>query len=508
MIRPSRRCKTALAAGSSPAPLRVHLPLRSPFCDQPGAILNASPARPDVAIAARASACPGLLHIVPARDGGLCRIKLPGGVLLAAQAQAVAAAAAAHGNGVIEITNRANLQLRGVRPGHADTLIQQLLLAGLGPQGSADETSHTLSARDNVRNVMLSPLAGRDAHAVLDTRPLAAALLNLLQSTPAFAALSPKFSILLDGAEALAATQHAHDIWLATLPPDAHGARLAFGLAGCPPTRGDDAQNSVLAWLRPEHAAALVEALLHAFLQRATPAQARMRDVLSSVAVADLLADIANPVPLFDATDLHHWQRAPVDSTLRFGAHPQHDPALVYVGAQAPLGRLHSALLQQIANLATRFAQSHAALHCTPWQSLIIPDIQAANAPALEHALQALGLVTRADHPMAGLIACAGSAGCAKARADVKADALALSAHIAPGTEVHLSGCERSCAAAHTAAWTLLASAPGYYDVYQRAAPASDPDARFGTLRAHHLTPDQAGALIRATPHNPDSFDA
>ncbi|MDH0099469.1 precorrin-3B synthase, partial [Pseudomonas sp. GD04158] len=29
----------------------------------------------------RPSACPGLLRIVPALDGGICRIKLPGGVL-------------------------------------------------------------------------------------------------------------------------------------------------------------------------------------------------------------------------------------------------------------------------------------------------------------------------------------------------------------------------------------------------------------------------------------------
>jgi precorrin-3B synthase len=55
-----------------------------------------------------------LWRIVAARDGGICRIKLPGGLLLADQAEAVADAAERFAGGVIEATNRANLQIRGI----------------------------------------------------------------------------------------------------------------------------------------------------------------------------------------------------------------------------------------------------------------------------------------------------------------------------------------------------------------------------------------------------------
>ena len=41
----------------------------------------------------RPSGCPGLLRVVQALDGGICRIKLAGGVITAAQALAVAHAA-------------------------------------------------------------------------------------------------------------------------------------------------------------------------------------------------------------------------------------------------------------------------------------------------------------------------------------------------------------------------------------------------------------------------------
>ena len=76
------------------------------------------PAR-TTSISLRPSACPGLLRIVPALDGGICRIKLAGGSITVAQACAVADAAQRYAGGVIEATNRANLQIRGVEIGRA-----------------------------------------------------------------------------------------------------------------------------------------------------------------------------------------------------------------------------------------------------------------------------------------------------------------------------------------------------------------------------------------------------
>ena len=81
----------------------------------------------------RPSACPGLLRIVQALDGGICRIKLPGGVLAANQARVIAEAAQHHASGVLELTNRSNLQIRGVRAESEQDLIRALLDASLGP---------------------------------------------------------------------------------------------------------------------------------------------------------------------------------------------------------------------------------------------------------------------------------------------------------------------------------------------------------------------------------------
>ncbi|MGI2232337.1 precorrin-3B synthase, partial [Burkholderia vietnamiensis] len=77
------------------------------------------------------------MRVVAAADGGLCRIKLPGGRLAAAQARAIADAARRYGSGLIDATNRANLQLRGIRDGAAAPLAGALLDAGLGPNSAA-----------------------------------------------------------------------------------------------------------------------------------------------------------------------------------------------------------------------------------------------------------------------------------------------------------------------------------------------------------------------------------
>ncbi|WP_408511945.1 oxidoreductase [Paraburkholderia sediminicola] len=537
-------------------------------------VLNqASPstALPDAALALRASACPGLLRIVAALDGGICRIKMPGGELNAAQAAAIAYVSERHAAGVVELTNRANLQVRGVRSGHEAALIAALVDAGLGPIratgavdasslppatsadtsdasqfGAADASyprtttapqfpsSISTSAADDVRNVMVSPTAGRDPFALFDTRPLCVELLTLLQTEARFAALSPKFALLLDGGERLARLDHPHDVWLAATQAE-DGVRFVFGLAGCPPgVANADAEVGVrvgadadadadadafqhaeyvdshdapqrprtdntgaLGAVLPAQVTGLVRALLHTFLDLAAADATRMRHLLAAHSVDTLLQHTQTYVdfPLAHDTSLATWQRAtPADATLRLGAHAQRVVGLQHVGGQPPLGRLDAVTLRGLATLSHQ--SGNGTLRMTPWQSVLLPDIAADAAPAVLAEMHALGLACDPAQPITHLIACAGSTGCAKSLADTKADALRLADRLREGVDVHLSGCPRSCAAAHCAPYTLLAAAPGLYDLYRR-----DGQPGFGSCVAHHLTIEQAADMLDPLAH-------
>ncbi|WP_277961579.1 precorrin-3B synthase [Pseudomonas sp. RIT-To-2] len=425
-----------------------------------------SPTQPPVSI--RPSACPGLLRIVQALDGGICRIKLAGGELTAPQARAVADAAERFAGGVVEATNRANLQIRGITGSHP-AMLEGLLAAGLGPRNSGG---------DDVRNLMLSPSAGIDPRMRFDTRPLAARILHSLESRGRLHELSAKFAVLLDGGEALAMHEHAHDLWLA--PVTVQGRMgLGFGLAGCPGT--------ALAAVAPEQGHALVIAVLERFLDVARPEQTRMRHVLEGMSPQDFIAPLSldlwpGPFPV---------QAAGSDC---LGTYPQRQAEQVFVGAAPPLGRLDPGMLRGLARLAEHYGDG--TLRLTPWQSVLLPFVDAGDAAALTLELSALGLLCSSTEPLAGLIACTGSAGCKKGLADTKADARVLATLLPAPQAVHLCGCPRSCAAAHVAPATLLATSAGHYDLYLRDA--GQPG--FGALRARNLDLQAASDLLARLP--------
>jgi len=422
--------------------------------------------------APRPSACPGLLRIVQALDGGICRVKLAGGVLSSQQARAIAEAAERCASGVLELTNRSNLQIRGVLADQQDALIERLLAAKLGPSNPA---------ADDVRNLLLSPAAGLDPHALLDTRPLAGALLELLQNTPALHGLSAKFATQLDGGEALAMREHPHDIWLSALPGTP--ARLAFGLAGCP-------TDTPLGVVDAMQAVQLIEQLLLLFLALAGSEHSRMRQLLGTIPAPELLQQLQTRLPFRVKAAPLDWPRAALSTHAALGTYPQLQTGLYMAAAGARLGRIDAGQLRAVADLAEQYGD--ASLRLTPWQGLLLPNIPEHSAAALLKKLADLGLLTDAQEPLSQLIACTGSAACAKGLSDSKADALRLAERLRASNarpQVHLSACARSCAAAHTAPFTLLASSAGHYQLYQRTPEQPG----FGQLLADAITIDEAG---------------
>jgi precorrin-3B synthase len=451
---------------------------------------------PERMAAVRASACPGLLRIVQALDGGICRIKLPCGELTAAQAEAIALAASRCANANIEIsnsevanieianieiTNRANLQIRGIQTPDADELITALLDAGLGA---------ATPGADDVRNVMVSPSAGIDSAALINTQPLATKILALLQSQTRLHQLSPKFSVSLDGGERLAMLEHPHDFWLSAIPTNTETqiTDFVFGLAGCP------AHSSAIATVATDQVVALVEAAFHTFLDLATPEQARMRQLLQTISAQEFLRHVQKRLPFALSADTSEWRRQPAQSHAHIGVHTQSEASLCYVGAVPPLGRVHATQLRALAQLATQFGDG--TLRLTPWQGVLLPNIENNSTDIVANELQQLGFSTQLNEPLAHLIACTGARGCAKGLADTKADALQLAQLLDKKTMrpvVHFSGCARSCASASTAPFTLLAVATGRYDLFQRDLfQRKESAATFGKLIASDIDISQA----------------
>jgi sulfite reductase beta subunit-like hemoprotein len=357
------------------------------------------------AVRAGGDRCPGVLRLHDAADGGLARIRVPGGLLPASEVAALRRAAAL-GSGLVELTGRANVQLRGLPDGAADALVGLLQRAGMLPS----------MAHERARNIVASPLAGRRADARCGTDAVVRAIDRGMCADAALSALPGRFLFAVDDASGLALSRPA-DVTLVAEGPGSF--RLWVG---------DVVTDVVTAGARAAAAAALGTA--RAFLEERGAGTAwRMAELDGgAAAVADRMGvEAVGVAPLTAATAIEPGLFAQCDGRLA-------------VTALAPLGRLDGGMLDGLAALGVD-------LRLSPWRTLTVVDVASrADALSLAGCLDALGLVVEADSGWARLSACAGLGACANASLDVRAAAAARAAVRAPGAPAeHWSACERRC---------------------------------------------------------------
>ncbi|MFF5294076.1 precorrin-3B synthase [Paractinoplanes globisporus] len=398
-------------------------------------------------------ACPGALRLHAAADGPLARVRLPGGMLTGPQLAELGAIAAEWGDGGLELTSRANVQLRALTRANPASLAARLHAAGLLPS----ETHET------VRNIAAPPLASAEL------RALVTALDDALCADPALANLPGRFLFAL-GQVPLAADLTALPVPGAPPtpgPPPTAGAQPTPGVApaaGVAPTAGGAPTAGAFAILfagRDEGlrvpADRVVEALLagaHAFLAEraiAMPPPWRLAELPGGPGrMADLVSAALGLPRQTDEAEISGMRDEDGEARSAIGVPPQADgrgaagaigvlsqaDGCVAVGTIVPLGRLTGEQIRVLAG-ADR-------LVLTPSRGVVVPDLLPEAADEWLAALAGAGLPVGADSRWSGVTACAGRPGCAKSLADVRADALAATRY-GEGLPVHWVGCARGC---------------------------------------------------------------
>ena len=355
-----------------------------------------------------ADRCPGVLRLHPAGDGALARVRLPGGILTARGLSAVRRAAT-RGNGLLELTSRANLQVRGLDDDAAGPMAELLWSAGLLPSAE----------HDRVRNIAASPLGGRHPASRVPTDALVAQLDAGLCADPALARLPGRFLFTIDDASQTLGGRIA-DVSLRAQS----GGALRLCLAG----RETDLDGGV------DLALAAARAFL-AVLDQTADGEAtwRVADLPGSPsAVAARLG--GRLVATASPTGAN-----PPRSTLRLGSVTQVD-GRVAVTVLPPLGWL---ALDQVDAIA---ALGRADVRLSPERWLTFVDLSADDVEPLIGELGSAGFVTSPASGWAGLSACAGAGACVRARLDVRAAACVRAGERGAGApREHWSGCPRGC---------------------------------------------------------------
>ena len=144
----------------------------------------------------------------------MMRLKVPGGIVNSDQMRFYADSLEKYGDGgVIDITTRQNIQLRGVKLEDAPDIIDGL---------HARNQTSIQSALDNVRNMVGSPLAGIDDQEMVDTRPFTNAVNDLVsldpvtktRGNPMWGNLPRKLNVAISGSRDDYAHTHINDIGL------------------------------------------------------------------------------------------------------------------------------------------------------------------------------------------------------------------------------------------------------------------------------------------------------
>ena len=136
----------------------------------------------------------GLFHVAPAQDSFMLRLRAPGGVLRSDQMRGLAMMAERWGSGRLDLTTRANVQIRELSPASIVDVLNTVQGLGMSSRGSG---------ADNLRNLTASPISGLDARELIDTQPFADAMQHYISNSRDLYGLPRKFNIAFDGGGAI-----------------------------------------------------------------------------------------------------------------------------------------------------------------------------------------------------------------------------------------------------------------------------------------------------------------
>ena len=417
--------------------------------------------------------CPGLSAPMQTGDGLLVRL-LPIGTVPLHAFKKFCAAARAHGNGIVEITARGSIQVRG-------------LSAASAPRFAASVRALGIAAEDGIP-VHVNPLAGLDADEIIDAGKLAADLQGACTRSNLSAFLSPKASVTIDGGGALGLDMLAADLrFRAELIESDAALRVSVG--------GDAETATDVGFIAPANAVETAVRLLEVIGQRGRDARARNIIVSEGVepfglAVRDLFSIHARP-GVSANQDLNSRLRGN-ERKSAIGLYAQRD-RLFAQGIGLAFGHTDAESLAALIDAAE--AAGASGMRTAAERALVAIGLAPDTLAGFSECAERLGFIVRPDDPRRFVVACAGAPVCAAAHIAARAMAPRIVADAAEFLSkwltIHLSGCAKGCANPAAAGLTIVGTPEGCALVANGAAR----DAPFAIVPMDKLPSALAGAI-------------
>jgi sulfite reductase (ferredoxin) len=376
----------------------------------------------------------------------MLRIRIPNGILTAAQLRVLADLTERHARGVADLTVRQNVQLHWVRIEDLPTIFSALGDHGLSSLGTCGDVT---------RNITGCPLAGLDADEIVDASPLVHAATAMVNGSPEFYNLPRKYKVSITGCRVWCSYPEINDVGL-TAVRDGYTGHVGYSLrVGGGLSTQPHLAPRLNAFVRPDQVLAVVKGVSEIFRDSDALRQNREKARLKFL----FLDHGWTPDRFLDA--LQARLGFPLDPAVpeslpeesyrdHVGIHPQKQAGLVYAGLPILRGRLAPDEMRSLAGLAERFGTGE--LRTTTMQNLVIVNVPRARARELDRAIDRAGFRLDASPFRRGTVACTGSEFCKLALTETKGFARWLVEDLEarlPGFQEHVrlnvTGCPNSC---------------------------------------------------------------
>ena len=392
----------------------------------------------------------GVFHRRPTPGHFMMRVRMPNGIVTAAQVRLLGEITKESGRNVADVTTRQQVQLRWLGIEGVPEVIARLEAAGL---------TTLQTGMDNIRGIIGCPATGLTPKELFDTAEIAREFQRIFVGNKEFTNLPRKFNVTITGCPEHCTSGETQDVSMTPAIASLEGEEvvgLNLAVGGKQGSGGPVFATPLDAFVRPGEAAEVSAAVALIFRDHG-PREARSKSRLAFLIAEwggerfrkELEVRLGRPLPPAgrdargEATNDH------------IGVFRQRQPGLNYVGLKTPVGRVSGDQLLELARLAESYGQGE--LRFTPSQNVLIPHIPDARVGDLTQEPLLKALPYNPPEVERGLVSCTGTDFCNLALIDTKTRAMALAREllqkaggIRPLT-IRWSGCPASCGNHHTA---------------------------------------------------------
>ena len=390
----------------------------------------------------------------------MLRTKQPNGFVTPEQLDVIAEITEKQNKGYADISTRQNFQLHWVHATQAADILKRLEAAGITTRGACGDVP---------RNVVGCPVAGVDKDELFDASPIAKAVSDFFLGNPEFSDLPRKYKIGILACNAWCCHPEIQCVSLTGATRSVAGqTELGFDLrVGGGLSTQPFLSQRLNVFVKPGETVEVIRRITEIWRDspeyRQKRHHARFKYLIHDWGIAKFRQALQERMGRALEEAPADFQEPAEAYRDHIGVHAQKQAGLYYIGAPVLVGRITSAQMKRVADLARRYGDGKT-IRLTVRQNLLLLNVPEANVEKALSGLADVGLSINAHPVRRSVVTCTGTEFCKLAITETKARSRQIVEHLERRVRLdeplrlHITGCPNACAQYQVAHVGLMGS--------------------------------------------------